>query len=152
MRNILFTAVLFLMAVMAVGSASAQSPSTFGYNSNVGIITGSTWKTDTVVSSTIKNNFWSGGNFLLDINDTLGTASVVLTIQGLDETSGEFYTLLTSAAKTAPGQTLMTIFPGAPTTANVSANLQIPKFFRAILYVPAGDSVKATVGVSLISQ
>ena len=135
-----------------VGSASAQS--SFGYNTNVGLITGSGWYTDTVTSALYKNNDWRGVLVYLDINDTLsgGTngVSVTLQIQGYDETSATYYALLTSAAKTAPGQTLMTVYPGCVAASNTVANLPLPKYWRVQLFVPSADTVKATVGASVI--
>ena len=147
MRNFLMLSVLFLASLLAVGSSSAQS---FDQNTNYGLLTSSAWITDTVSSAVVKNTFGKGVHVVLDINDTAGTASVTLVLQGKDETSGEYYTLLAGAAKTAPGVTDMVIYPGCIAAANVVANLPLPKLWRATLNVPAGDSVKATVGASQI--
>lgn len=158
MRNILFTlfAVLLISAI-GVGSANAQSA--LGYNADVTLLpSGSStpavasgaWITDTVLVADQKNNDYRGLNLLFDITDTAGTASVTLTIQGKDAVSGKYYTILAGAAKTAPGSTLMTVYPGCIAAANTVANLPLPKVWRAWLNVPSGDSVKATVGASLI--
>jgi len=149
MRNILFTlsAVLLFLAI-GVGSANAQSA--LGYNADVSLISGTAWITDTVLVADQKNNDYRGLQLLFDITDTAGTASVTLTIQGKDAVSGKYYTLLAGAAKTAPGSTQMIVYPGCIAASNTVANMPLPKVWRAWLNVPSGDSVKATVGASLI--
>lgn len=149
MRNSISTLFAVLFAVfLAVGVAGAQSQ--IAINQNVDVQASTAWQIADFTSPDFKNNNYRGLHLTLDITDTAGTASVTLTIQGKDETSGKYYTLLGGAAKTAPGTTDMIIYPGCIAAANTVANMPLPKLWRAFVDIPAGDSVKFTVGASLI--
>lgn len=78
-------------------------------------------------------------------------ASLTVIVEGLDLASGQHYTLLSSAALTATGFTLLTVYPGAAVVANSSASTPLPRGWR-VSYVIAGTtpSVTATVGASLV--
>jgi len=54
------------------------------------------------------------------------TPTITVTIQGVDSVTGQKWTILASAALNAQGFTVMTVFPGAPVTSNLSANDEIP--------------------------
>lgn len=79
------------------------------------------------------------------------TPTVTVTIQGKDAASGAYFTLLTSAALAATGFTLLTVYPGALTTANVSTPQPLPLTWRVSVAI-GGTSplVTATIGASLI--
>ena len=89
----------------------------------------------------------------IDITAIAGTSpTLTVKIQGKDAASGKYYDLLTSSALTATGFTLLTLYPGAPSTANVSAPQVLPATWRVIATVGGtGPSVTATVGASLIN-
>lgn len=90
----------------------------------------------------------------LGINITaLGGVSPTLTvtIQGKDPVSGQYYNLLTSAAIAATGFTLLTVYPGAPATANVSAPQSLPLTWRVITAIGGTTpAVTATVAANLL--
>lgn len=79
------------------------------------------------------------------------TPTVTVKIEGKDEASGQYYTLLQSAALAATGFTLLTLYPGAPSTANVSSPQVLPATWRVTATV-AGTTpaATATVGASVI--
>lgn len=88
----------------------------------------------------------------VNITALTGTAPMLtITIQGKDAASGVYYNLLQSAAITATGFTLLTLYPGAAATANVSAPQVLPATWRVIAAI-AGTTpaVTATVGASQI--
>lgn len=88
----------------------------------------------------------------VNITALTGTApTLTITIQGKDAASGVYYNLLQSAAITATGFTLLTLYPGAAATANVSAPQVLPATWRVIAAI-AGTTpaVTATVGASQI--
>jgi hypothetical protein len=76
----------------------------------------------------------------------VGTGSVTLTIQGKDEASGKYYTLLAGAAVTTNSTNVYTVFPGAPATANVSANDIVPRTFRILVTANNANSATYSVG------
>jgi hypothetical protein len=79
------------------------------------------------------------------------TTSVVINIQGKDAASGKYYTLLSSAAITTAITTVLTLYPGAPSTANVSSPQVLPRTWRVQAVVTGGGSAAtATVGASVI--
>lgn len=83
------------------------------------------------------------------ITGTLPTVTV--TVQGKDAASGQYYTLLQSAAIAAAGFTLLTLYPGAPSTANVSSPQVLPATWRVIATVAGtGPAATATIGASVI--
>lgn len=96
----------------------------------------------------------NGRGLQLGINITAITGTsptLTVTVQGKDPASGQYYTLLQSAALTAAAFTLLTIYPGAPSTANVSTPQVLPRTWR-VLYAIGGTtpSVSATVSASVI--
>lgn len=99
---------------------------------------------------------YNGRGLQLGINITAlagTTPTLTVTIQGKDTSSGQYYTLLQSAALNATGYTNLTVYPGAPVTANVSATQVLPRTWR-ILYAiggSAGQAVTATIGASVIN-
>lgn len=79
------------------------------------------------------------------------TTSVVINIQGKDAASGKYYTLLSSAAIVTAVTTVLTLYPGAPLTANVSSPQVLPRTWRVQAVVTGGSSAAtATVGASVI--
>lgn len=90
-------------------------------------------RTATPTPMTARTNSWSRG-VLVHINVTavVSTPSVTFAIQGQDPISGTWYTILTSAAIVAAGLTTLRVFPGAPVTANLSANDVLPSVWRIV--------------------
>ena len=93
-----------------------------------------------------------GRGLKLTINVTAATdtPSVVFTVEGKDSVSGEYYTLLTSAAITATGKTVLTIYPGATAAANVTVNDVLPIDWRVRATHADADSITYSVGVNTI--
>jgi len=58
---------------------------------------------------------------VVDVTAVVDTPSVVFTIQGKDEVSGKYYTLLASAAITGTGTTVLRVYPGLTAAANLVA-------------------------------
>lgn len=90
-----------------------------------------------------------GLQVVLDMT-VVGTGSVTLTIQGKDAASGKYYTLLAGAAVVTNSTNLYTVYPGAPTTANASASLPLPRVWRVITTANNANATTYTVGASVI--
>jgi hypothetical protein len=90
-----------------------------------------------------------GIQVVLDMT-TVGTGSVTLTIQGKDAASGKYYTLLAGAAVTTNSTNVYTVYPGAPTTANVSASVPLPRVWRVITTANNANATTYTVGASVL--
>lgn len=93
----------------------------------------------------------TGSGIIVGINVTvINTANLTVTLQGKDEMSGQYYTLLASAALAAVAFTTLTMFPGAVVAANVSGNGILPNTYRiqAVLGGVASQA-NATIGGSI---
>lgn len=102
-------------------------------------------------TANLDNAFWAGVQLGINITAITGTApTLTVIIEGQDDASGVWYAMLTSAALTATGFTLLTIYPAVAAVANVSVPQVLPKTWR-VRYAVAGTtpSVNATIGASL---
>jgi hypothetical protein len=79
---------------------------------------------------------------------TIGSGSLVLTIFGKDQVSGQTYTLLASSAVTTNGLTVLTIYPGLTSAANSIANDVLPRTYR--IQVTGASSSTFIVSGSLL--
>jgi hypothetical protein len=95
------------------------------------------------------NGFGRGLIVVLDMT-VVGTGSVTITIQGKDPASGKYYTLLTGAAVVTNSTNVYTVYPGAPATANVSANAPLPRTWRVLVTANNANATTYTVGASVI--
>jgi acyl CoA:acetate/3-ketoacid CoA transferase beta subunit len=106
-------------------------------------------KTTTQTQADQVNRGHSGIKVVVDTT-VFGTGSVTVTIQGLDPTSGKYYTILASAAIVATGTVVLTVFPGAPVTGNVAANDQLPATWRLLATANNANSQTYSVGYVLL--
>lgn len=105
----------------------------------------------TVNGADQKNINARGVQIGLNITAIAGTTTVTVAIQGKDAASGQYYTLLQSAAISVTGFTLLTLYPGAPSVANLSSPQVLPATWRVIVTVAGTTpSATATVGASVI--
>jgi hypothetical protein len=105
----------------------------------------------TTNSSDQVNYSGRGAVVVVDMTADGGSPSVVVTIQGKDVASGEYYTLLASAAITTTSVVVLQIYPDIAAAANLAAARPLPRTWRVSVAV-AGTSplVTLTVGASMI--
>ena len=85
------------------------------------------------------------------VNTTaIGTGSITVTIQAKDPGSGAYTTLLASAAIITNTTTVLTVYPGLPATANVSANDVLPRQWRISITANNANPANYSVGASVI--
>ena len=79
------------------------------------------------------------------------TPTLVVKLQGKDPVSGTWYDILATGTINNTGHQTLTIFPGAPATANVSGNAFLPAMYR-IDWTIGGTTPSFTfsVGASLM--
>lgn len=80
----------------------------------------------------------------------VGTGSVTLEIDMKDPVSGKYVALLTGAAVITNTTNLYTVYPGAPATANVSANAPLPRTWRVKVVANNANATTYTVAASVI--
>lgn len=78
------------------------------------------------------------------------SGNVTIHIQGKDYISQQYYDLLVSTAIAAPGNTVLTVYPGCIATANATANSPLPRTWRIVAVVNSGGNVTGTLGASVI--
>lgn len=107
-------------------------------------------RTATVSSADIFNVNKKGVHVVLDVTAASATPSITLTIQGKDELSGKYYTILTSAAVTGISTNIYKVYPGLTAASNLVASDIIPKTFRITMTHSDTDSITYSVGYSLV--
>lgn len=89
-----------------------------------------------------------GVQLVVNITAMTGTGpTLTVTLKGHDAATDTDYTLLASAALAATGQTVLTVYPGAVVTANVSANANLPLEWSVTATV-AGTTPAVTATIS----
>ena len=118
-------------------------------NTNI-IMLSSAARTAAATSDDITNSSFRGCHVIIDVTADPDTASITPTIQGLDTVSGKYYTLLVGNAIAAVGTTVLRIYPGLTSSANVIANDILPNKFRVSMAVADTDSMTYSVSATLI--
>ena len=96
------------------------------------------------------NELAKGVQVVVDVT-VATTTSAVFKIQGYDIPSGKYYDLLTSAAITSTGTTVLTLYPGVTVASNVAVSAPLPRIWRVNCVVTGGSSaLTATVGANVI--
>lgn len=93
-----------------------------------------------------------GVKVVVDITAITGTGpTLTVKIRGKDAVSGKYYDILASAAFSATGTNVLTVYPGIAATANAAASDVLPATWRVEAVVGGtGPSVTATIGASLL--
>ena len=91
-----------------------------------------------------------GGHFVIDVTAATATPSVVPTIEAYDATSDSWYTILTGAAITATGTTVLKVYPGIAVQANATASDVLPQTWRVTMTHADTDSITYTVSANLV--
>lgn len=107
-------------------------------------------RTATTATADQSNNDYRGVHVIIDVTADPASASVVATIQGKDELSGTYYTILTSAAIAAVGTTVLRVFPGATAATNVTANDVLPSTWRVNFAHADSDSITYSAAAQMV--
>jgi hypothetical protein len=107
-------------------------------------------RTATTNSTDFTNYNAKGAHFIIDVTAITDTPSVVVTIQGKDSVSGEYYDILESVAITATGTTILKVYPGIGAVANGSASDILPRTYRVSITHADADSITYSVGANLV--
>lgn len=91
-----------------------------------------------------------GVHVVIDVTAIGAAPSVTPTLAAYDPLSGKWYALLTGAAITATGTTVLKVYPGITAAANVAASDVVPDTFRVSMAHGNGDSITYTVSCHLV--
>jgi hypothetical protein len=98
----------------------------------------------------VANPGFRGGHIVINVTASAATPSVVPVVEGKDPLSGVYYPLLTGAAITGTGTTVLTVYPGATPVTNVAVSQVLPGLFRVTFTHADTDSITYSAGVVLI--
>jgi hypothetical protein len=90
-----------------------------------------------------------GGHFIVDVTAIGPAPTITVTIEAFDIASGKWYALLTSAAITAVGTTVLKIYPGVTPAANAAASDILPPTWRMRVTHGNSDSITYSIGARL---
>lgn len=91
-----------------------------------------------------------GGHFVIVVTAVTATPSVVPAIEAYDPTSNTWYAVLTGAAITATGTTVLKIYPGIAVQANATAADILPQTWRVTMTHGDSDSITYSVAANLV--
>jgi hypothetical protein len=94
---------------------------------------------------------FDGVRIVIDVTAIGPAPSVTFNVEGHAPLSDKWFSLLASAAITGVGTTVLTVFPGAAVTTNVSANNLMGGHWRVRPVHANADSITYSVGVELLN-
>jgi hypothetical protein len=100
----------------------------------------------TTTSSATFNTNCIGGVFIINVTAISATPSVVFTISGTDPASLAKWTILTSAAITGTGTTVLRVHPSLTAAANTVAKDVLPQAIEVAATHGDADSITYSVG------
>jgi hypothetical protein len=105
------------------------------------------------IASVNSNPFGSGGAaglfVVIDVTAIVATPSIVFKLQGLDRVSAKWFDILTSAAITGVGTTVLRVHPELTAVANTVAKDMLPETLRVVATAADADSCTYSVGAIL---
>ena len=119
------------------------------YNQSVHL---STARTATPSNVEISDRYVKGIQVVINVTASAATPSVVPTIDGHDPLSDTWYTLLTGAAITGTGATVLRVHPELLAATNLTAQDFLPAKYRIVMTHGDGDSITYTVNVNTVSD
>lgn len=104
-------------------------------------------RTASVDSDTFSNDGYKGVVIIIDTTAASSPSNVV-TIQGYSPLGNDYYTIVTAAAVTGTGQTILRVYPGLTAAAGLTVNDVLPPQWR--VSIAAGNSNSATYSVAAL--
>ncbi len=102
-------------------------------------------------NSASQNNYaYRGVQVMVNISATTASGAGTYTLQGYDELSDSWFTVLASASKDATGFFTLTVYPGIAASSNVSANTVLPKRWRLAWDLTAGTGHTFSASATLL--
>ena len=109
-------------------------------------------RTATPTAVEITDDLVTGIHVIINVTASAATPSVVPTIDGFDPLSATWYNLLTGAAITGTGATVLRVHPDLVAAANLTAQDFLPETYRVVMTHADADSITYTVGINSVVQ
>lgn len=120
-------------------------------NQDLSIFTSAAHTTSGDTSSADQVNYNAKGLHLyIKVTAITSAPSITVKIQGRSVLTGDYYTILESAAISTVSVMLLKVYPGLPVSANVSANDILPRTWRVTVTAGNTDSITYSVAASTI--
>lgn len=121
-------------------------------NSNVQLATLAAVAVAPVIAP-MPNPVCRGVKVVVDVTNLTGTTpSLTVTIRGVDPMSKKVYTILASAALTANGTVVLTVYPGLVAAANLTVNDVLPALWDVLLTIGGTTpAITATIAASMLA-
>lgn len=150
MRRLLKAVLALVILAMCGAAAPAAAQNCSGQNANIALLTFTAQGAGTVNSTDQTNCTGRGVVVVVDLT-TMTTATVVVTIQGKDTTSGKYYTLLGGATLATTGTTAMAVYPGPIAVTNLVANFPLPRVWRvSVVFAGVAPAATGKIGASVV--
>lgn len=107
-------------------------------------------RTASTNSSNLTNYNARGVVVVIDVTAIVAAPSITVTIKGRDTLSGQFSTILASAAITAVGTTKLVVYPGVAAAANSKADEPLPRVWRVEVAHGNANSITYSIGANYI--
>lgn len=107
-------------------------------------------RTASSVSLDQRNQLQRGVLVVIDMTVVPGGDTVTFTVEGKDPISGQYYTILVSAALDAQATTILRIYPALIAIANLTVNDVLPDTWRVTTTHSGGGSFEYSVAGSLV--
>lgn len=118
-------------------------------NQNLTILSSAARTSSPTVTDQINYNA-RGLIVVVDVTAYTGSSTMVITIEGKDNISGKYYTLLASAAISGTGTTILRVYPGLTAATNLVASDVVPRTFRIKSMHTGSDSITYSIGCAVI--
>jgi hypothetical protein len=107
-------------------------------------------RTATEASADFLNSESAGAVVVIDVTAVTSTPSTVFTLQGKDQLSGKYYTIIASAALAATGTVVLRVYPGLTAAANLTVSDVLPHCWRVNAVHGNANSMTYTVALHYI--
>ena len=137
-------ALTLVLAVAPERGQAAPAIGTLGPQNKT--VLASAARTASANSADLTNSNGRGVVIVIDATASADTPSVVFTVKGKDPLSGQYYTILASAAITGTSTTVLRVYPGLTAIANQTATDVVPRTYRVEAVADDADSLTYSVG------
>lgn len=107
-------------------------------------------RTASVTTSDISNVRARGAHIIVDISVIASATQLTVTVQGKDETSGNYYNLLITTALNVVDTFLLKIHPEVTDVQNSAVNDSLPNVFRIVVTNSDSNSITYSVAVNFL--
>ena len=107
-------------------------------------------RTTATTSSDQVNLGWKGVHVYINVSAIVASPGLTITIQGKDELTGAYYTLLTGTQIVTATSQVLKVYPGITAAANASASDVLPKYWRVSVAVADADEATYSISCSMI--